>query len=239
MTVTFSAATVAPLIADILAMIRFISPLREVLVVRKEKRIGELNAFPFAAAILNTIGWVVYACLKPNFYIFAGDAPGLICSLWMLLSLYPHTTEKMQNVLNTFVTSAAALWILLTLVTIILQDSPRQGAIVPMWGWAVAVTQVFLMASPLSTMWKAIKERNSASFHALYCIMGLVSSTMWVVYSMVIKDYFVMVPNLIGGVLSATSVLVCFVLPRTAPRTPAEQEQARIRAIEANLELVR
>lgn len=43
----------------------------------------------------------------------------------------------------------------------------------------MAVTQVFLMASPLSTMWKAIKERNSASFHVLYCIMGLVSSTMY------------------------------------------------------------
>jgi len=71
-----------------------------VLAVRREKRIGELNAFPFAAAILNTTGWCVYACLKPNFYVCAGDAPGLICSLWMLLSLFPHTTEKMQNILN-------------------------------------------------------------------------------------------------------------------------------------------
>lgn len=47
-------------------------------------------------------------------------------------------------------------------------------------GWAVSVTQVLLMASPLSTMYKAVKERSSASFHPLLCIMGLISSTLYV-----------------------------------------------------------
>ena len=52
-------------------------------------------------------------------------------------------------------------------------------------GWAVSVTQVLLMSSPMSTIYKAIKERTSASFHLGLCAMGLVTSTMWTVYSMV------------------------------------------------------
>lgn len=49
----------------------------------------------------------------------------------------------------------------------------------------MSVTQVLLMASPLSTIYKAIQERSSASFHLGLCAMGLVTSTMWVVFSMV------------------------------------------------------
>ena len=52
-------------------------------------------------------------------------------------------------------------------------------------GWAVSVTQVLLMSSPMSTIYKAVKERTSASFHLGLCAMGLVTSTMWTVYSMV------------------------------------------------------
>ena len=52
-------------------------------------------------------------------------------------------------------------------------------------GWAVSVTQVLLMASPLSTIYKAIQQRTSASFHLGLCAMGLVTSTMWVIFSLV------------------------------------------------------
>ena len=52
-------------------------------------------------------------------------------------------------------------------------------------GWAVSVTQVLLMASPLSTIYKAIQQRTSASFHLGLCAMGLVTSTMWVIFALV------------------------------------------------------
>ena len=46
------------------------------------------------------------------------------------------------------------------------------------------MTQVLLMSSPLSTIYKAVKEGTSASFHLPLIAMGLVTSTMWTVYSM-------------------------------------------------------
>ena len=47
------------------------------------------------------------------------------------------------------------------------------------------MTQVLLMASPLSTIYKAIQQRTSASFHLGLCAMGLVTSTMWVIFALV------------------------------------------------------
>ena len=49
-------------------------------------------------------------------------------------------------------------------------------------GWAVAVTQVLLYAAPLSTLYKALKARSSASFHLGMAILGFLSSAMWTIY---------------------------------------------------------
>ena len=52
-------------------------------------------------------------------------------------------------------------------------------------GWAVSITQVLLMASPLSGVSKAIKQRSSAGFHLGMCLMNLLSSAMWTIYAVV------------------------------------------------------
>lgn len=52
-------------------------------------------------------------------------------------------------------------------------------------GWAVSCTQILLMASPLSTIYKAVVHRDSASFHIGLCVMGLLMSAMWTIYAVV------------------------------------------------------
>ncbi|CAK0734024.1 hypothetical protein CVIRNUC_000372 [Coccomyxa viridis] len=235
----FVAADIAPILACVLALVRFLVPTREVLTVRRDGNLGELNPVPFCAAILNTSGWVAYSVLEGDLFIFFGDAPGLLCSIWMTFSLFPHASRAVQDRLTGFIMTAAAVWCILAMVTIILQSTGSGHAVTPLWGWAVSVTQVLLMASPLSTIYKAIQQRTSASFHLGLCAMGLVTSTMWVIFSLTINNLFVMVPNMVGGAMSLLALLVCIVLPRTPPRTPAEQQQARMRGIEQAVELGR
>ena len=65
--------------------------------------VQDLNPLPFAATILNCSGWVVYTVLVRNWFVFCTDAPGLLCSIWMTFSLYPHaslrvTTQKALDI---------------------------------------------------------------------------------------------------------------------------------------------
>ena len=57
----------------------------------------DLNPLPFAATILNCSGWVVYTVLVRNWFVFCTDAPGLLCSIWMTFSLYPHATLRVSS----------------------------------------------------------------------------------------------------------------------------------------------
>ena len=61
-------------------------------------------------------------------------------------------------------------------------QTPHLWQCVGFRGWAVAVTQVLLYAAPLSTLYKAVKARSSASFHLGLGILGFLSSAMWTIY---------------------------------------------------------
>ena len=52
-------------------------------------------------------------------------------------------------------------------------------------GWTVSVTQVLLMASPLSGLLRGVQQRSSANCHLGVCAMGLLSSSLWAIYAMV------------------------------------------------------
>ncbi|BDA45870.1 probable sugar transporter SWEET1 [Coccomyxa sp. Obi] len=232
-----STSWIAPTIGCVLSICRHFIATGEVLAVRNKREIGDLNPLPFAASILNCSGWIVYTVLVRNWYVFCCDAPGLLCSLWMTFSLYPYATLRVQNQLNAFIVLTATLWCVLALVTMILQEFSTPQAVVSLWGWSVSVTQVLLMASPLSGLLNSIKQRSSANFHLGLCLMGLISSAMWSIYAMTTLNLFIAIPNLLGGLLSAASLLVCFVFPRNRVETPVQQDQARARTAAAAIEL--
>ena len=115
---------IAPSLGCILGIVRHFIPIREIWAVRKSGQLGvrfctsdaqllskkseveavissaapqALNPIPFAAQILNCIGWVVYTVQSRNWYIFCTDAPGLLVSIWMTFSLYPYADRKARH----------------------------------------------------------------------------------------------------------------------------------------------
>ncbi|CAL5222957.1 g5398 [Coccomyxa viridis] len=221
---------IVPSLGCFLSIVRHFIATGEVLAVRSGQHLGDLNPLPFAATILNCSGWVVYTVLVRNWFVFISDVPGLLCSIWMTFSLYPYASPSVQNQLNAFIVLAALLWCVLAAATMVLQEHSTQPTVVALWGWTVSVTQVLLMASPLSGLLRAIQQRSSANFHLGVCAMGLLSSSLWAIYAMTIMNLFIAIPNFLGGLLSCASLLVCFIFPRKPAATPAQQEADNVRA---------
>ncbi|KAK9795848.1 hypothetical protein WJX73_003864 [Symbiochloris irregularis] len=214
-------------------------PVREVLAARKARRLGELNPSPFAAMLLNHTAWVVYSLVHTDFFIFTMEAYGLLCGIWLTLSLFPLAAISVQNRLNGFVLLAASLFCCLALTTMILNMLTLDHASTLVWSWACSATQVVMCASPLTTLYKAVQQRSCASFHLGLIIMSTLSSAMWTVYGLAIKSLFIAIPNLLGGLLSLTALLLCLVFPRRPPadQTIAEEQQERARGLERSVQI--
>lgn len=117
-------------------------------------------------------------------------------------------------------------------------SSAAPDATLSLWSWTVSATQILLFASPLSTLYKAVVSRNSASFHLGLSIMSVISSAMWCIYGITIKNLFVLVPNILGALLSGVALGVCILFKRSeVTQTTAQTELNRIQAIGQTVEL--
>ena len=92
-----------------MANIMFAAPLKDLHNAVQKGEIGNLNPTPWAFMLGNCLGWVTYAILKQNLFIFFGNAPGFIMSVWLNLGavklLYQkhHSREMRKSVVNLLV----------------------------------------------------------------------------------------------------------------------------------------
>jgi solute carrier family 50 protein (sugar transporter) len=68
-----------------MANIMFASPIKDLQKAVKKGDLGDLNPTPWAFMLGNCLGWVTYGILLQNLWIFFGNAPGFIISVWLNL----------------------------------------------------------------------------------------------------------------------------------------------------------
>ena len=90
--------TVCPLLGALMANIMFAAPFRSVRQAQKDGRLGKLNPTPWAIMTGNTIGWITYGILKDNYYIFFGNAPGFLLSVWFNIQAIKLQYENYQSI---------------------------------------------------------------------------------------------------------------------------------------------
>jgi solute carrier family 50 protein (sugar transporter) len=74
---------VCPSAGIIIGNAMFAAPCRDLQLAIKGGNLGDLNPTPWAFMLGNCFGWVFYSMLLKNYWIFFGNAPGLILSVWL------------------------------------------------------------------------------------------------------------------------------------------------------------
>lgn len=103
-------------------------------------------------------------------------------------------------------------WALVSLIATCSLDHPSHSeqkvfelAVV---GSTVLIFNILYYASPLSTIVKVIKTKNSSSMSASLILVNLLNAIMWTIYGSAISDVNILVPNCLGIVLATMQLLV-------------------------------
>lgn len=97
---------VCPGLGAIMANIMFLSPLSDLQRAVRKGDIGDLNPTPWAFMLGNCLGWTCYGILLRNLFIFFGNCPGFLISIWLNLGavklMYQkhHSREMRDSVAN-------------------------------------------------------------------------------------------------------------------------------------------
>ncbi len=99
---------ICPALGMVLANIMFSSPLGDLHKAVKNGELGDLNPTPWAFMLGNCFGWVTYAILRQNLWVFFGNSQGFLISIWLNLGavklMYQrhhvdHMTKSFVNLL--------------------------------------------------------------------------------------------------------------------------------------------
>lgn len=194
------ASTVAPSLGVALSNAMFLSAVPAVLEARKNGSLGDLNPVPWAFILANCIAWLHYSFCVSNPYAFASNALGAVLGLFFTLTGVALGTPSQRNQLMAVAVVTSAATITASFWTCFLLKTAAARQILT--GYFANIILVVFYGAPLSTLKLVLRDKSAASIYAPLSFLSLLNGSLWVVYGVAIRDFFIVVPNFCGLVLA-------------------------------------
>ena len=171
---------------------------------RKKRTTGLATAIPLLSTLVNCSLWLKYGLLKQEPTISAVNLYGLVISTICLYNFHHYSRLKEDVELKL----ATVLFFLdLFLVYVYYSDSNQ---VLTLLGFVNSGFSIIMFGSPLVSILQVLKLKHARGIISLpLSIAGLLVSTLWALLGIQMQDYFVLVPNVAGAVLSAIQVIIC------------------------------
>lgn len=214
--VLLSVATVATQIISTLSLVP------DLYQVYKYKSTGDMIVFPLVAMIVNYNVWTMYGYMTNNILpLFASSLFGEIVATGCTLVYLKYSLNR-AYVLRTVAVGAIIFFITTLYVVLgtigVMNQSLKQ--VCTIHGYISVVINVFMFISPLEKVRMVVQTQNSSSIPVNLSVMIFVNCCLWDIVAIVKSDTFLLVPNVIGVVLSAIQLSLYYIY-----RQPKDVEQ--------------
>jgi len=183
--------------ATLLALVLGLSPYKTIQEIRAQGDTSGFSFAPFLAIFVNAALACIYGfVVSNNVLIFVNGLNGIF-SIYFIGQFYIYSKQK--PMIRTLIMTITVGILVVIYHTSSAKENP---AIRIQMGLLSNVATVIMFGSPLATMATVIKTRNAASIPVALSVASFACSTNWFLYGIVIWDYFVMIPNILGMILS-------------------------------------
>ena len=207
-------------IATVLTMCFYISPVIPFINVFKGKITYEdTPGILVTASYVNCFCWYIYGDMIFSDQVKICNLIGSIItitliSIYLVYEIRKYTLDAILNALIIITGSYATYRGL----TIVVDDDAIIGKI-------CNITSIIVYLSPMYLIYKVIKEKNNYILIPIYIAWAtLISSGLWIIYGIIIKDVYIMIPNVIGIVLAIIQICIYFLFKSKYP-TFGEREK--------------
>ena len=166
---------------------------------------------------VNCFCWYIYGDMIFSDQLKICNCIGAIISLcliviYLVYEIRKYTLDAILNALIIITGSYATYRGL----TIVVDDDAVIGKI-------CNVTYIILFLSPFYLIYKVIKEKNNYILIPIYTAWAsLFSHCLWILYGIVIKDVYIMVPNAIGMVMAIIEIAIYILFKKNIPQLAIE-----------------
>ena len=158
-----------------------------------------------------SINWLIYGYLLRNKHIFLsylfGSFLSIICVFTFILFL-----AKVKLLKAFIFTLSLLLFTILSYFLFAILINNKE-----IIGYVCVILSFFLLLNPFLIIKKVIKYRNYKYIPIKVCTLNLIGSTCWIIYGFMIINFNLIIPNLIGLIVSLIMMFIWNIFKKRKP----------------------
>ncbi|KAI9078441.1 hypothetical protein K1719_039660 [Acacia pycnantha] len=196
------------LLGNIVSFMVFLAPLPTFYRIRKNKSSEGFQSMPYVVALLSAMLMLYYGFLKSNgILIVSTNSIGCAIEAAYLIVYFIYAPRK-HKIWTVGIVNGGGFGGTLIICTVAVKEWERRVHAV---GWICAILNIAVFAAPLTIMRRVMKTK-SVEYMAWGLSLSLtVCAATWFMYGFFTKDYYVMVPNVVGFMLGVAQLALYFV----------------------------
>eukprot|EP00746_Dinoflagellata_sp_MGD_P124484 gnl/MRDRNA2_/MRDRNA2_59085_c0_seq2.p1 gnl/MRDRNA2_/MRDRNA2_59085_c0~~gnl/MRDRNA2_/MRDRNA2_59085_c0_seq2.p1 ORF type:complete len:346 (+),score=48.05 gnl/MRDRNA2_/MRDRNA2_59085_c0_seq2:105-1040(+) len=162
---------------------------------------------PYSLYFAQCFLWSFYGILTDHLAIAQINVLGTIMCLMYLCIMANYAQLKDRVVLRPMVCLCVSLLFFLTMSSIVWFDQKRR---LVLFSYSATFFAACLNIAPMVQSFDVIRTKSLEGFPVALTVAGFISSCIWSEYSLAIKDYGYLLPNLLGVCLNGIQIAIVF-----------------------------
>ncbi|KAK1422397.1 hypothetical protein QVD17_25494 [Tagetes erecta] len=197
------------LLGNVVSFMVFLAPIPTFYKVYKKKSTEGFQSAPYVVGLFSAMLWIYYAFLKSNvlLLITINSVGCFIETLYICFFLFYAPKKARMESLKLIVLLIVVGFGLIVVLTQFLASGVTRGVIV---GWICLVFSLCVFVAPLGVLRQVIKTKSVEYMPILLSVALTLSAVMWFFYGLLLGDFNIAIPNVLGFTLSVIQVILYF-----------------------------
>ncbi|KAL6964710.1 hypothetical protein U1Q18_035768 [Sarracenia purpurea var. burkii] len=213
------------IIGNIISILVFASPISTFIRVVKKKSTEDFNGLPYITTLLSTSLWTFYGLIKPGGLLVAtvNGAGAVLQFIYVTLFLiYAPKDVKVKSIKLAAILDVGFLGSVMVVGLVAIHGHFRLIFI----GVICSALTVGMYAAPLSSMRTVIKMKSVEYMPFSLSFFLFLNGGIWAVYALLVKDFFIGIPNAMGFVLGSFQLVLYTIYYKSkSPPTKSKEEE--------------
>ncbi|KAF3644435.1 Bidirectional sugar transporter SWEET14 [Capsicum baccatum] len=210
------------LLGNIVSFMVYLAPVPTFLKIYKKKSTEGFQSVPYVVGLFSAMLWIYYAFLKPNttLLITINSVGCCIQTFYICFFLFYATKKAKMDTMKLLISMNVVGMGLIVLLTQFFAKGSNRAQIV---GWICLIFSFCVFVAPLCVLRKVIKTKSVEYMPFLLSFFLTLSAVMWFFYGLLIKDYNIAIPNVLGFTLGVIQ-MVLYLIYKNAKKVAVTEE---------------